>query len=649
MKKNYTSEEAFYNRMRKLAEVDNKTTLNESESRSLGTLINYEKASDGVIYGIIKENHNYYIKKAGIQDNPDISDFAYIGGEANITEFQYKSLGEADKVRNMLFNTIAEGHNPKAIEKKPKRKSILTEGAEEEIEKAEDKIEDLDAKTDDAKASAEVEFAPPADMMNDIEPEAEETAELDVDINADDDTPAEEVPEEPEADGEETEELDADDLDVDDPNKEIEKLIGKVTEKIRKLPEEEISASQTKAFINSFLSAFKDLLPEVEVEDRKEMANKILKVDVSGDDVDDLGVDVEDEIEAEKAEEIGENEKSCTECGSFAEYAESRGYNDESIFDCDEEEMANVISGYATAYGDGENEGDKEVVAKFISLMPQVLDILKSEYGHDEYADELESMVDPEADGEEIKTEINELFAGLKHLGQKAVQGVGGAIKKGAEKVGQAATAVKQSYYAGEKNAALKKAEQMANELGSQIEKINKKAQKAGEEPIKTSTIMQIITNNLARGGKANLGKLRTAEEVEEQDDISGNIQVDEQNEEIQLDEKFINMVDLIKNAKNLTGDDKVKYDELQKRLNADGDLGMNDMKELQQLLIGAKPQTEVAETNISEQKVRKYIRNRIEEKLNNKKPLITEEKKSDKLKQLDKLIDEQLKDIVKK
>ena len=53
-----TSKEAYYERLRNLADV-NKTSIKESKNNTLGTLIDYKRAADGVTYGIIKENHQY--------------------------------------------------------------------------------------------------------------------------------------------------------------------------------------------------------------------------------------------------------------------------------------------------------------------------------------------------------------------------------------------------------------------------------------------------------------------------------------------------------------------------------------------------------------------------------------------------------------
>ena len=123
--KKHTSEEALYERMRNLANV-NKTSIKESQNRTLGTLIDYKRAADGVAYGIVKEQHHYYIKKGGLNENLSVADFAYIGGLANITEFQYGKLSEAEKQRNMLFATINEAYASK-VNKNGSKKKMLTE------------------------------------------------------------------------------------------------------------------------------------------------------------------------------------------------------------------------------------------------------------------------------------------------------------------------------------------------------------------------------------------------------------------------------------------------------------------------------------------------------------------------------------------
>ena len=140
----HTTKEAYYERLKNLANV-NKTSIKESKSTNLGTLIDYKRAPDGVAYGIVKENHEYFIKKSGTKKDPNVADFAYIGGLSNISDYKYKSLAEADKQRNFIFHDINEAKSLKP--NKTKSKMVLTEGAKEEIDQATSKVPELDAAT----------------------------------------------------------------------------------------------------------------------------------------------------------------------------------------------------------------------------------------------------------------------------------------------------------------------------------------------------------------------------------------------------------------------------------------------------------------------------------------------------------------------
>lgn len=525
--KNHNSKDAFYNRLQQLAEVK-KPTLTDN-TRNLGTLIDYKRAADGVAYGIVKENHHYYIKKAGLKQDPNVADFAYVGGLGNISEFQYKSLAEADKQRNMMFHTINE-----AVALKPSKTGSKTTGkkrlnedkAGKEIEKAASQIDNLDAATASADAPAPApEPEMPVDTEVPMDASPEPAPEVGTEVPAE--APAPEGGEEsaPETDaapeggeGEDVapeggEEAPVGEKDI--TTTEIEKSLGKLTNKIRKT---ELEPAQVKSYVNSFLTAFKDKFDEVEIEDRKIMADKILKV-VPDEDVEDLGSSL-------PPEEQEVEEQACSECGGFAQYAESRGYTAESIQECGEEEMSNLVSGYANAHNDGQNDGDFKAVALFIT--PEIIEKLKGDYGHDEYAEKLTPYANSmnEVSAEDKVAQINELFGGLGQLGKKAGQAIGGAVKSAGQAiggaaqkvnqaVGQAATNVKQTYYAGEKNAALNKLQTLATDLGKQVAAVNDKAVKAGEQPINVQSLLQTITSQVQKTGGANLGKFRTAEGVD--------------------------------------------------------------------------------------------------------------------------------------
>ena len=270
-------------------------------------------------------------------------------------------------------------------------------------------------------------------------------------------------------------------------------------------------------------------MADLEIEDRQELADMILNV-VPDEEIADLGQNVEDtdgdgipDTPAAQPE-IAMEEDECSECGGFAQYAESKGYTAESIMECGEEEMTNMISGYANAHDEGQNDGDFKAIAIFIT--PEIIEKLKGEYGHDDFANQVEpfSQEMNETSAEDKQAQVNELFGGLKHMGVKAGQ----AIKQGAQQfgqnvadkagqvkqaIGQAATQVKQTYHAGEKNAALGKLEKVAANLGQQIASVNKHAEKSGEAPINVRSILATISNQIAgAAGAANLGKFRTNE-----------------------------------------------------------------------------------------------------------------------------------------
>jgi len=705
MKKNI-SEEAYKARVQHLAGVKN-ASVNESKNRTLGTLIDFERAADGVAYGIVKEQHKYYIKKGGLNENLNVADFAYIGGVQNITEFQYGKLAEAKKNRNFLLQTINEGITTKVNPTGSKKKILTEDKAGQEIEMAASKVGDLDAAT----AAADVPVPEPA-MPDDG------AAEMDAGLEAID-APAEEMPvddmgadplaggdempvdgaidgavdgAEMPVDGEVAPEDGGEEVAVEDPEseatREIEKTLGKLTNTLRKT---ELTEPQVKSYVNSFLSAFKDDFPEIDIEDRKAMAEKITKV-VPDSDIEDLGQSVEDAegIEAEvpvEEPEIAEEKEGCSECGGFAQYAESRGYDAQSMMECGEEEMTNLVSGYANGHAEGQNDGDFKAVALFIT--PEIIEKLKGDYGHDEFANQVEpfSQEMNETSAEDKEAQINELFGGLRNLGKAAGQGIAkGAQKVGqavadkagqvSQAVGQAATNIKQTYHAGELGGEVKKLEKAAADLGAQIGSLNKRMQKAGGQPINVGSILTTIKNQVAAGGTANLSKFSA---VQEEGIPVDSVEVQPMMEDAAIEED-VDIKVSEKKGKPLSAE-KAPEVEMKEGEEPEGEViddieveageegGEEDVLDLtkhekpEMPIIGGvdtmgggvvKPEgaevttVEVTkdsvkvEMNESEAKLRKYIRNRLEEHAGLKKPSLNESKKSEKLQKLDRMIDKQ-------
>jgi hypothetical protein len=422
MKKN-TSKEAFCNRLQELSDI--KDFKSKSNDRNIGTLIDIERNSDGVAFGIVKENHNYYIKRGGTKQNLDASDFCYIGGLENITSYQFHTLAESEKQRNYM---IAEMNQSAGIRVNASvSKMIISEDvAGEHIKNAEASLDTLEAATAAEKSSPEITANDGGNMgAGDMGDGSE--AGMGDDMNTgtgdmgaggemgDDMGDGSEIGDEPAG-------AEGDEVGVDG-NKAIEKAIGKLTNTIRKA---DMTPEESKSFLASLISSFKEKLPEIEVEDRKELANKLMKINDSGEK--DLEDSMPDETEVDETAEVGE--ETCSECGGFTQYAESRGYTQESIMECGDDEMGSLISGYANAHKEGKNNGDAETVSLYTN--PKVNESLVEEYGHEDYVNEVlkpEIMKLSEATDEDKQLKIAESWKVAK-IGKKAAVSTGNTLIK---------------------------------------------------------------------------------------------------------------------------------------------------------------------------------------------------------------------------
>ena len=385
----------------------NKSGIKESKNRGIGTLIDYKKSVDGTSYGIVKENHHYYIKKAGLKENPDASDFTYIGGMENITEYQYHSLAEADKKRNMMLHVINEAVTITA--NKSKTKIIKENTVVEDV--VDDKIKSMGhtaSKLDGATAAKKQANAAPApapqipDLADDQPiPDSEEPIPSGGEAPVDAEEPAQDQ---------------TDDKEFDD----IMSDLGKGTEKINN---KELTKPQVKTILNSIISAVKPGLAQFEVEEREEIAEPIIKAeDVDGatdlentmpdEESLDLAEGDDDTIgslnkicnDPNKAKEIYEkyftgnsnelqeendeentDEMKCNECGTFGQYAESRGYSKKALVEADNDVKTSIISGYINAFNEGKNNGDAKVIS--VLAKKAIVESLVNDYGHKHYVE----------------------------------------------------------------------------------------------------------------------------------------------------------------------------------------------------------------------------------------------------------------------
>lgn len=85
------------------------TPINENKKSSVIELT--KKGPDGKIYGIVRENHEYYIKISKKQDKSLVAeDFSYIGGLQNKKQEAYSTYAKAIKHLNLKFNSLNEAY-----------------------------------------------------------------------------------------------------------------------------------------------------------------------------------------------------------------------------------------------------------------------------------------------------------------------------------------------------------------------------------------------------------------------------------------------------------------------------------------------------------------------------------------------------------
>ncbi len=103
--KNLQGKEAV-NRM---LELMGKQPVNENTKTSVVELTKI--GPDGKVYGIVRENHEYYIKVTNPKENLVTEDFHYIGGLQNKKAEAYPSYAKAIKQLNLKFLSLNEAYN----------------------------------------------------------------------------------------------------------------------------------------------------------------------------------------------------------------------------------------------------------------------------------------------------------------------------------------------------------------------------------------------------------------------------------------------------------------------------------------------------------------------------------------------------------
>ena len=284
------------------------TTLNESTSLSEIDFI--KKGPNGIIYGIIRENHNYFIKTTEKTSGTLMSeDFNYSGGIQNKYDERYHSYAEALKHLNMKFDMLNESYG---IEDGT---NLFESDGEEVFEaNASGLVKIKETKVEDPNAE-EVE-EPDGKELLDEEPEDVEEQKKVIKV----DTPAPPAIEEPIEDEVEVDEFSMEDEgedpfgdeeggedmgdeegmeeDGDETTKKIQKYTGKIGQLLR--DKDEPDAELDKYVINSIISAIDwDEVPDEDVED---IISKIEGEDEEDGEGDEFATDDEEVVDLDAEE-----------------------------------------------------------------------------------------------------------------------------------------------------------------------------------------------------------------------------------------------------------------------------------------------------------------------------------------------------------
>jgi hypothetical protein len=93
----------------RMLELMGKQPINENTKSSVVELTKI--GPDGKVYGIVRENHEYFIKITNPKDNLVTEDFQYIGGLQNKKAEAYPSYAKAIKQLNLKFLSLNEAYN----------------------------------------------------------------------------------------------------------------------------------------------------------------------------------------------------------------------------------------------------------------------------------------------------------------------------------------------------------------------------------------------------------------------------------------------------------------------------------------------------------------------------------------------------------
>tara|TARA_R110000787_G_scaffold86097_1_gene183586 strand:- start:1299 stop:2471 length:1173 start_codon:yes stop_codon:yes gene_type:complete len=257
-------------KINRIMEIARYNESEKNEVNHISTNSFSKKAADGNVYAIIQERDGYYLK-CGINE----STLEYISGPNSKKRDRFRSYSSALKRMNLVFKPINEEYNEGKgdgmyDEMEEQEKFLLNvpdEGGEEEVDV------DLDMELGDEEMDSDMDL----DMGDEVDDE-----EMDVDLDM-------------ELGGEEGEE------DMEGFMKSIQKLTGKLGQKLRDA-EEDMGSEDIKYVLNSVISAVD--LDNLDDEDRDDVLDRFEDDEAEYGDDEDMEIDLGDEEMALDGEEM---------------------------------------------------------------------------------------------------------------------------------------------------------------------------------------------------------------------------------------------------------------------------------------------------------------------------------------------------------
>ena len=256
---------------RTLELMDKLTPINESVINASLEFI--KRAPNGLVYTIIRENHKYFIKSTD-KTEFKISELDYSGGLQNKMMESYPSYEEALKHLNMKFQQLNELYGVKGGYNLFEQDDVDTEDSSNEETGLKEKKYKLKIKPEDSESSEET--VSDSEPMSSPSPEEPSISDVPASPEGGEEMPSpeggEEMPEEAPIEGGEED----DDMDIDedeDPKKYIQKLTGRLGQKLRELSE--VDPKLEKYVINSIISALH--IDKMDKKDRMDVIRKFKK------------------------------------------------------------------------------------------------------------------------------------------------------------------------------------------------------------------------------------------------------------------------------------------------------------------------------------------------------------------------------------